>query len=375
MNILIACILLLNSGFISLIDDDTLTPNSVEAFHKVCTDNSIVGTFACITSRGQYYPTLFDTLRTYEEEGFQVVLHCHEQKNFYRWNENLDMSVSGVKSVAAGANYLYIVNGRVCPLSVEEVHLDSSGNGHIFFNYMQQYYPSPTSTSGILQKSSGSGDDQITYSDYQIRPFRNDSLVCTDMETAISLLQQNGFKDYHYFVSPYGAQDIGLQNIVQAHSLNCLVSISNNDYLSINNNQYTPFNIPRAGFNATDAGASTLDNLKALMDSTASNNGWLLIGTHIYNGWTDSLKRTRFKEMVDYAKSKGLPFVTLKEGFERYNQLSSSWNQTPTSVMHMVYPTSCKKYYTLMGVPCTPTQSGIFLQFNTDGTVTKIFKQ
>lgn len=134
-------------AIITLIDDDTLTPGSVETFHQVCVDNDIVGTYACITSRGIFYSSLFPMLREYESEGFQVALHCHEQKNFYRWTQNMDMIVSGVQHIAVGDVYTYMTVDGTCPLTVEELYLDAEGNGHIYFLYMQEFFPTPKTSS------------------------------------------------------------------------------------------------------------------------------------------------------------------------------------------------------------------------------------
>ena len=318
----------LKSAIISLIDDDTLNPGGVETFHQVCVDNGIVGTLACITSRNIYFPNLFTILHGYEDEGFQITLHCHEQRNFYRWSQNLDATVQGVEKVSVGANYSYTVGKRVCPLSVEEVHLDKEGNGHIFFNYMQKHYPVPSTLSGYFTLSSGNGDQTIAYSNFEVREFRDSEKVRADMETAIGILGNEDFKDCTYFVSPYGSQDEGLQEIAKEHGLKCLVSISNDDYLR-NDSKYTPYNIPRIGFNATDGGNNTLSRLKEHIDAVSVSGGWLLVGTHTYNGWTEELLNTRFKEFVDYAKEKGLQFVTLKKGFELYSNSSGNENFPP----------------------------------------------
>ncbi|MBP5196808.1 MAG: hypothetical protein J6035_05315, partial [Bacteroidaceae bacterium] len=81
--------------------------------------------------------------------------------------------------------------------------------------------------------------------------------------------------------------------------------------------------------NATDGGTSTMSRLKEHIDAVSVTGGWLLVGTHIYNGWTEALLQTRFKEFVDYAKEKGLKFVTLKEGFETYSNNSGNENFPP----------------------------------------------
>ena len=364
-------------AIISLIDDDTLQPADVEALHQACVDNGIVATFACITSRGKYYPNLFDLLHSCEDDGFQVVLHCNEQKNYYRWSQNLDMTVSGATHVTVGAKYTYSVGTRVCPVTVEEVHLDAEGNGHIYFDYMQRWYPVPETQTGELSLSSGNSDAVIAYSGFQVREFRDKALVNADMDMALDILANEGFKDYEYFVAPYGSQDVGLQEIAQNHELKCLVSISNDDYLR-NDSQYTPYNIPRVSFNATDGGTSTMSRLKEHIDSVSVTGGWLLVGTHIYNGWTDALLKTRFKEFVDYAKSKGLQFVTLKDGFEIYSTTSGNqhFSPLPTDVDHLAHDAAGESFgecYDILGCRREKPKRGLNIMRKSDGTIRKLF--
>ena len=316
-------------------------------------------------------------LHEYEKEGFHVTLHCNEQKNYYRWTQNMDMTVSGVTKISVGDNYQYVYGSRKCPLTVEEVHLDANGNGHIYFNYMQRWYPAPSSYHGTLTLTSGTGDPTISYSDYQVSDFRDDDLVSADMETALGILKREGFEDYDYFVSPYGSQDEGLQKIAKEHGLKCLVSISNDDYLR-NDSQYTPYNIPRVGFNATDGGTSTMSRLKEHIDAVSATGGWLLVGTHIYDGWTDALLQTRFKEFVDYAKSKGLQFVTLKEGFELYSNNSGNENFPPVITGVDAFPQKQVKdakacrYYDVLGRNMEKPVRGLNIIRMSDGSARRL---
>ena len=365
------------TAIISLIDDDTLRPDDVALLHKACIDNGIVATYACITSRGSLYPGLFELLHSCEDDGFQVVLHCNEQKNYYRWSQNMDMTVSGVGKVNVGAKYSYQVGSRVCPLMVEEVHLDGEGNGHIYFEYMQRWYPVPETQSGVLTLTSGNGDPTVAYSAFQVREFRDKALVDADMETALGILNDEGFKGFRYFVAPYGSQDEGLQKIAREHGLKCLVSISNDDYLR-NDSQYTPYNIPRVGFNATDGGTSTMSRLKEHIAAVSVTGGWLLVGTHIYNGWTEALLETRFKEFVDYAKERGLKFVTLKEGFETYSKTSGNENfPYDPSAVDEVEQNNAKEiaisiYYDMMGRNICKPHPGLNIIRMSDGSAKKV---
>ena len=103
--------------------------------------------------------------------------------------------------------------------------------------------------------------------------------------------------------------------LAERWGLKNLVAIGQyNTYVGKDGTNYHRYAMPRIGFNATDEGNSTMANLKALLDAASLEGGWVLVGTHMYNGWTSELISTRFKEMCDYAKAKGFTFVTLGEG-------------------------------------------------------------
>lgn len=317
----------MHAPIITLIDDDTISPESVQLFHDVCVANGIVGTYACIAERGLLYPEMFDMLHSYETEGFQVATHCFTQQNFYRWTENLTVNVQDVTSVAVGADYSYhATDGKTVIVNVEEVHLDAEGNGTLCLNYMQRYDAPPARHSGSLTRQSGSGDAVIHFDDYTIAPFRVPEKVRTDLCKAKDTFEAAGFSDMEYFVAPYGSQDEALQEMVRNLGFCCLVSIASHDALN-NRCDHGRYDIPRFGFNATDSPGREFAALKKLIDQTATANGWLLVGTHVYNEWTPELFDTRFREFVDYAKGKGLRFVTLNEGFKLYEPVFEHYNK------------------------------------------------
>lgn len=217
-----------------------------------------------------------------------------------------------------GDKYKYTSKGKTYTIDIEEVHLSTEGNGHIYFNYMKDYMYEPEKNSGQLTKVSGSGDDILNYSSFTVKEFRDENKVREDLAKAKRLFEEEGFYDTEYFVSPYGSKDLGLQQIIKkSGGYKCLVSTSGSDYMG-NNGKYGRYEIQRFSFDSNDSPGRELSTLKAIIDETSSNNGWLLICTHIYNGWTEQLKSTRFKEFVNYAKEKKLRFVTLKEGFEQF---------------------------------------------------------
>ena len=138
-----------------------------------------------------------------------------------------------------------------------------------------------------------------------------------DFVEGMRQMQSANFLDWKFFIIPYGAYQPELQHMAKKWGCKCAVGIGQNSYINTSE-KVNRFYLPRAGFNAQETGSVTFDQLKALIDEAASNNGWVLVGTHIYDGWTEELLTTKFAEMVQYAKNAGLTFVTLNEGYRQF---------------------------------------------------------
>lgn len=138
-----------------------------------------------------------------------------------------------------------------------------------------------------------------------------------DFVEGMRQMQSANFLDWKFFIIPYGAYQSELQQMAKKWGCKCAVGIGQNEYIN-KSVKVNRFYLPRAGFNAQETGSVTFEQLKALIDEAASNNGWVLVGTHIYDGWTEELLTTKFAEMVQYAKNAGLTFVTLNEGYRQF---------------------------------------------------------
>lgn len=68
---------------LTLIDDDTPTVAATARYHDVCVNNGVVGCYVVITQQLASQNGLADQLKSYEKEGFQNLLHCHNQAKFY----------------------------------------------------------------------------------------------------------------------------------------------------------------------------------------------------------------------------------------------------------------------------------------------------
>lgn len=80
---------------LTLIDDDTATVASTALYHNSCVNNGVVGCYAVITKQLESQNGLAEQLKSYEREGFQNLLHCHDQiKAYDSSSSQYDISVA-----------------------------------------------------------------------------------------------------------------------------------------------------------------------------------------------------------------------------------------------------------------------------------------
>ena len=140
---------------------------------------------------------------------------------------------------------------------------------------------------------------------------RDLSLAMQNFVKGYQKMTEFGLSDWKFWISPYGSYDEDMQTLAKKWGMECLVSIGQNTYESTKAD-ISRFNISRVGFNQEDTGSVSFSELKTIIDDASVNSGWVLVGTHM-NTWDSSKGYDRFDELVTYAKSKGLKFMTLNE--------------------------------------------------------------
>ena len=149
-----------------------------------------------------------------------------------------------------------------------------------------------------------------TYTDAEWRE------VEVDFVKGIQKLKEYGFVDFNFWVSPYGVSGGPFDALARKWGMHCGVSISNNDYEStiIKRGKYS---LNRASFTPDDnTSVPTMPELKNIIDMASQDNGWVMVGTHMcQEEWNNSSALNRFKELVNYAKSKGFEVKTLNEAW------------------------------------------------------------
>jgi peptidoglycan/xylan/chitin deacetylase (PgdA/CDA1 family) len=150
----------------------------------------------------------------------------------------------------------------------------------------------------------------------------------TDMEndfiTACHRMHEAGFYDWKYWAYPYGSFTNEHIRIARKTGMKCAMTVPNLEYIGFTDavtdirGRYT---MKRMELYPTDAaGNQTLSDIKNQMDLCAKNSGLLIICTHMYQ-WDEQSDFTRFDEMVQYGKSKGLRFTTISEAMSYWKHL------------------------------------------------------
>lgn len=137
-----------------------------------------------------------------------------------------------------------------------------------------------------------------------------------DFVKGLQKLQEYGFTDFKFWVTPYGVSGGPFDELARKWGMHCGVSISNNDYEStiMKRGKYS---LNRASFTPDDnTSVPTMPELKEIIDRASQDNGWVMVGTHMcQEEWNNETALNRFRDLVNYAKSKGFEVKTLNEAW------------------------------------------------------------
>ena len=121
-----------------------------------------------------------------------------------------------------------------------------------------------------------------------------------------------GFVDCKFWVTPYGVSQKCLQQLARKWGMECLITTAKKEF-NRTDGKFSRYEIQRSGLNAADTGALSQAELIELADKCAMENGWLLVNTHITDGWDKDF--TRINEFISHCKEKGFEFMTLGDAW------------------------------------------------------------
>lgn len=121
-----------------------------------------------------------------------------------------------------------------------------------------------------------------------------------------------GFVNCKFWVTPYGVSQKCLQQLARKWGMECLITTAKKEF-NRTDGKFSRYEIQRSGLNAADTGALSQAELIELADKCAAENGWLLVNTHITDGWNKDF--TRINEFILHCKENGFEFMTLGEAW------------------------------------------------------------
>ena len=101
--------------YISFIDDDTQSDTYVDRYYNACMHNGIKGAYAVVTYKYTDEVNSLESLKQYEAEGFNLLLHCDSQQNYLLPSHSTFNPVEAKKNYIRGINafrQLGLVNVR-----------------------------------------------------------------------------------------------------------------------------------------------------------------------------------------------------------------------------------------------------------------------
>lgn len=130
-------------------------------------------------------------------------------------------------------------------------------------------------------------------------------------------LSNNGFYD-DGFVLPYGNDNEIVRNVVAQYYDACY------DFYDAARHIVYPTTIRNTLIQRANFGIqpNRLDEYKALIDTVAANNGWIVITTHVDNsGYWDANSAADLAALIDYIKTTSCKIVKPREGFQAMGNL------------------------------------------------------
>lgn len=136
-----------------------------------------------------------------------------------------------------------------------------------------------------------------------------------DLVNALQKMNKAGFTDYKFWCTPYGVCDEDIQSLARKWGMNCLISSGRDEY-ETTEAKHGRYALRRVSFESADGTSGSVAQIKNHIDNAVAENGWLLITTHMGEpGWAEATAQDRFREIVNYAKTKGMDVKAINEAW------------------------------------------------------------
>lgn len=137
--------------------------------------------------------------------------------------------------------------------------------------------------------------------------------IRNDFEKSKSILSKYGLVD-DILVYPGGSQSDMVREVAREY-FRCAVSTAE----AQNTPPLKTFSLHRKTL--ADTGYNTLEYYKQQVDDVVANNGWLIWKSHSHYPTFDDLQVGYIRELIDYAREKGVEIVSMSDGLDIYGNI------------------------------------------------------
>lgn len=166
---------------------------------------------------------------------------------------------------------------------------------------------------------------------------REDINLCREnLIRGMNEMEQAGFVNYKYWITPGGHREAELATIAKQLGLKCLISTNSGRENSLQD--CDKWHIKRVSLGASDESGDSIKTIQKYIDNLVDEGGgWLIITTHFNDGWKKMIGKdawnetldengypigyARFNEIVQYAIDKGMVPMTVPEAWMHYEPI------------------------------------------------------
>ena len=141
----------------------------------------------------------------------------------------------------------------------------------------------------------------------------SESVIREDFENSKAILNNYGLVD-DILVYPGGSQSAMVREVAREY-FRCAVSTAE----AQNTPPLKTFSLNRKTL--AEEGYNTLEYYKQQVDDVVANNGWLIWKSHSHYASFDSMQVGYIRELIDYAREKGVEIVNMSDGLDIYGNI------------------------------------------------------
>jgi peptidoglycan/xylan/chitin deacetylase (PgdA/CDA1 family) len=199
----------------------------------------------------------------------------------------------------------------------------------------------------------GYDHESLRYSDRENKIERTEEAEVVSVVTqAQEAMDAQGLQS-NIYVYPYNETSALARKVLREY---CDFAVGGYEGFNYNTHPIDTYFINRTPLTRDEeANNFTLDQLKAFVDDVVANNAWGVFMTHAYQGGFTANMQQIIRDLVAYAREKGVEIVNAQTGYENHcNVIDAAINTDPTN----------EENYMLVGADGALKASGIHLSVN-----------